>query len=169
MTENLKIILGGGRQKRDGWLNLDIIAHPEVDIVCDLNKGIPLHDDTVIEMQARHVLEHLESISFITEEMWRVSKSNARIIIKTPYYASIGAFKDPTHKSFITEYTFDYFSVRRNETNLPDYHYHALFDIEYIGYIWSSPWIRFMPFKSFLRRHFLNIARTIIIILRVVK
>lgn len=167
--ENLKIILGGGRQKRDGWLNLDIIKYAEVDIVCDLNKGIPLKDNSVIEIQARHVLEHLDNIPTIAEEMWRVCKPGARIFIKAPYYASIGAFKDPTHKSFITEHTFNYFGVQRHKTNLPDYRYLASFAIEYIGYIWSSPWIRFLPFKSFLRRHFLNIARTIIIILRVTK
>lgn len=167
--DNLKIILGGGIHTEEGWINLDILNIPEVDIVCDLNRGIPLHDNSVIEIKARHILEHLNDTVKIMEEIWRVSKPGAKIFIKSPYYTSIGAFKDPTHKQFFTERTFDYFLPRDEKEGLPDYNFKATFAIDYIGYIWSNRWIRFLPFKSFLRRHFWNIARTIVIRLRVIK
>lgn len=167
--DNLKITLGGGTHRQEGWINLDILNMPEVDIVCDLNNGIPLADNSVIEIKARHILEHLDDTVKIMEEIWRVSKPGARIFIKSPYYTSIGAFKDPTHKKFFTERTFEYFLPRTKNANLPQYNIKATFDIEYIGYIWSSRWIRFLPFKGFLRGHFWNIARTIIVRLRVVK
>jgi len=166
---NLKIILGGGTHIQEGWINLDILNIPGVDIVCDLNDGIPLADNSVIEVKARHILEHLDDTVKIMEEIWRVCKPDARIFIKSPYYTSIGAFKDPTHKRFFTERTFEYFLPKKTDKNLPDYQIRAAFDIEYIGYIWSSPWIRFIPLKKFLRRYFWNIARTIVVRLRTVK
>lgn len=169
LKDNIKIILGGGTRAQEGWVNLDILDLPEVDIICNLNKGIPLPDNSVIEVKARHILEHLDDTVKIMEEIWRVCKPNARVFIKSPYYTSIGAFKDPTHKRFFTERTFEYFLPKSHWRTVPDYHFRCTFEINSIGYIWSSRWIRFLPFKSFLRKHFWNIARTIIITLRVVK
>ncbi|MFC1595083.1 methyltransferase domain-containing protein [Patescibacteria group bacterium] len=169
--DNLKIRLGESKTKKEGWINLDILNTPEVDLVCDLNKRIPLDDNSVIKVKANHILEHLDDTTKIMEELWRVCKPNAKILIKVPHYASINAHKDPTHKSFFTEHTFEYFLPKDKKIllNLPNYLSKAEFDIEYIGYIWSSKLIRFLPFKSFLRKHFWNIARTIIIQLRVRK
>lgn len=167
--DNIKIILGGGTHTQNGWVNLDILDLPSVDIVCDLNKKIPLPDNSVVEVKARHILEHLDDTVKIMEEIWRVCKPNARVFIKSPYYASIGAFKDPTHKSFFTERTFEYFLPKSRASVVPDYHFRCAFEIDSIGYIWSSRWIRLLPFKSFLRKYFWNIARTIIVRLRVIK
>ena len=168
--DNLKIVLGGGPKKTEGWLNLDILPSPEVDIVCDLNQGIPLPDNSVTAVSARHLLEHLDDTAKIMEEIWRVAKPEAVVSIKVPYYASMGAYQDPTHRRFFTEKTFQYFTpphaMRRT---VPDYHFRAEFEIIHIGYIWSARWIRYLPFKPFFRKHFLNIAKTMIVELRVTK
>jgi len=108
--DNLKIVLGGGPKKTEGWLNLDILPSPEVDIVCDLNQGIPLPDNSVTAVSARHLLEHLDDTAKIMEEIWRVAKPEAVVSIKVPYYASMGAYQDPTHRRFFTEKTFQYFT-----------------------------------------------------------
>jgi SAM-dependent methyltransferase len=168
---NIKLNIGSSDRTKEGFVNLDIIAKQGVDIVCDLNDGIPLKDNVVTEVYAGHVLEHVDDIVKIMEEIYRVCRAGAIIKIKVPYFKSIGAFKDPTHRRFFTEETFYYFSRdKMRERNLPDYNIRANFEILKISYIWSSPLIRFLPFKKkFFIKHFWNIARTIYFELKVLK
>ncbi len=166
-----KVNLGGGNTKIEGFTNIDILALPEVDIVCDISKGIPLPDHTVEELYTAHFLEHLSDTVHIMSEIYRICAPNALVKIKVPYFKSIGAFKDPTHKSFFTEKTFDYFNKEMtNGQQLPDYQLGVNFKVEKIGYIWSAPWIRYLPAKKiFFLKHFWNIARTMYVELRVIK
>jgi len=166
----MKLNLGGGQKVIPGYVNLDIVPFPEVDIVCDLNRTLPLKNNSVDEVVAYHVLEHLNNTVQIFEELHRVCNNRALIKMKSPYYNSIGAFKDPTHKSFFTEETFFYLSQKeRAEKGLPDYGLNFDFRIKHIGYIWSHNLIGILPFKHFLKRHFWNVARTIYVELKVVK
>ena len=105
------------------------------------------------------------------EEIFRVCKDGAIVKIKVPYFKSIGAFKDPTHKRFFTEETFTYFDKEeRIKHNLVDYGIVASFKTEKIAYLWSSPWLRFLPFKKkFFVKYFWNIVRSIYFELIVVK
>jgi len=169
--DNIKINLGSSDRTKEGFLNLDILAMKGVDIVCDLNEGIPLKDNSVTEIYASHILEHLDDTIKIMEEIYRVCKNGALVKIKVPYFKSIGAFKDPAHRRFFTEETFYYFNTEeRKKRALPDYRNRANFKIIKIAYLWSSPWLRFLPFKKcFFMKHFWNIVRTIYFELRVIK
>ena len=169
--DNVKINLGSSDRTKEGFLNLDILPVKGVDIVCDLNKSIPLKDNSVTEVYAGHILEHLDDTIKIMEEIYRVCKNGAVVKIKVPYFKSIGAFKDPTHKRFFTEETFYYFNrEERKRRRLPDYIIKANFEIIKIVYLWSYPWLRFLPFKKcFFMKHFWNIVRTIYFELKVVK
>ncbi len=166
-----KINLGGGNAKMEGFANIDIMAHPNVDIVCDINKGIPLPDNSIEEIYSGHCLEHLDDTVKIMKEIYRICKNGAIVRIKVPYFKSIGAFKDPTHKQFFTERTFEYFDADKLKNQaVPDYGLGLNFKTEKIGYIWSEKWIRYLPFKKiFFLKHFWNIARTIYYELRTVK
>src|SRR5690606_26996471 len=129
----MKINLGGGQKKIKGYTNLDLNYFSEVDLVCDFNFGIPLKDNSVSEIVANHILEHLHDSVHIFSEMHRVCKPHAIIKFKSPYYNSIGAFKDPTHKSFFTEETLYYFSkYERLKRNLPDYGFNFDYNIKQI-------------------------------------
>lgn len=167
----IKLNLGGGNEKKEGFINIDIIPFPEVDIVHDLNKGIPLPDNSVIEIYSNHTMEHLDNTIAIMQEIYRVCKNNALVRTKVPYFKSIGAFKDPTHKQFFTEKTFEYFDpVISKQKDLPDYKLGVNFKTEKIAYVWSSEFIRFLPFKKrFFLKYFWNIARSIYFELRVIK
>jgi ubiquinone/menaquinone biosynthesis C-methylase UbiE len=169
--DNVKINLGSSDRTKEGFLNLDILAAKGVDIVYNLNKGIPLKDDSVTEIYAGHILEHLDDTVKIMEEIYRVCKNGAIVKIKVPYFKSVGAFKDPTHRRFFTEETFYYFNKKeRGKRGLPDYGFKANFEIMKIAYIWSSSWLRFLPFKKcFFMKHFWNIVQTIYFELRVIK
>ena len=168
---NVKLNLGGGEKVLRGFLNIDVISLNGVDLVWDLNQGIPLADNSVKEVYAGHVLEHLNDTVKIMEEIYRVCKNGSLVKIKVPYFKSIGAFKDPTHKSFFTEETFRYFSKANiKNLGLPDYYLKANFETIKIAYIWSSRWLRFLPLKKKLfMKYFWNIVRTMYVELRVIK
>jgi len=110
----LKLNLGCGKNikpKSEGWINLDRIKLADVDVVHDLNKfPYPFADNTFEEIYGSNILEHLDDLMRVMEELHRISKPNAKIVICVPYYHSEGAFRDPTHKQFFHYLTFDYFT-----------------------------------------------------------
>jgi len=167
----MKINLGGGNTKREGYVNVDIIPFPNVDVVCDISKGLPFKENSVEAVYASHFLEHIENLPKLMEEIYRVCKPEAVIEIKCPYFKSNGAFKDPTHVTFITEQTFDYFDPKQIESGkLPDYKFKCKIKIDKMAYLWSSQWLRFVPFKkAFFLKHFWNVARSIYFRLIVIK
>lgn len=171
-NKNLKINLGGGPIRKEGFINIDRLSIPEVDIVANLNKGIPLHDNSVDEMMALSILEHLDDTCFIMEEIYRVCAKNAKVVITVPYLKSTAAFKDPTHKRFFSERTFEYFDKSLiNKRMIPDYNFACNFKIEKISYKYYNPsGIRsFILNNRFFIRFFWDIIKTITLELRVIK
>lgn len=135
----MKLDIGCGQNKKNGFIGLDCLEMSEVDIVCDLDKEkIPLENSIVKEVYSRHFMEHTTNLVSVMEEIWRICEDNAKITIAVPYYNSIGAFRDPTHKIFFTYDTFDYFTVT---DKYPSFYSEAKFEI-----IKKS--ILFYPFES---------------------
>jgi predicted SAM-dependent methyltransferase len=105
-----KLNLGSGKDIRPGFVNLDSVKLPGVDIVADLEKyPWPIKKNEFDFVLCDNVLEHLSSIIKPAEELWRITKPGGRIVIKVPIYPSIWAFSDPTHRSCFTFLTFNYF------------------------------------------------------------
>ncbi|MBI2629014.1 methyltransferase domain-containing protein [Candidatus Pacearchaeota archaeon] len=105
-----KLNLGCGKDLKRGYVNLDSVKLPGVDIVQDLNKyPWKIKSNEFDEIYCDNVLEHLETITKPMEEIWRITKNRGKIIIKVPNYPSIWAFSDPTHKSVFTYTSLDYF------------------------------------------------------------
>jgi len=106
----MKLNLGCGTKKIEGYVNVDCIKEVKPDIVCDLEKPMPFKDESADEILCDNVLEHIEdAVSFI-KEIHRIAKKDARIIIRVPYYRAKTAYSDITHKHFFTENTFRYFT-----------------------------------------------------------
>jgi len=103
-----KLNLGCDFDYKEGWINLD--QYPgRADIVHDLDKfPYPFKKDTFDYILASHVIEHLNNIIKVMKELWRISKPDAIIEIKVPYYKSFNAFRDITHKH---QFTWDSFST----------------------------------------------------------
>lgn len=104
------IDLGCGRRKYPTSTGIDGVKLEGVDIVADLNKGIPLKDDAADMLVSFHFLEHVNDFTRMVEEIHRVVKPNGIVKIRVPYFNCFDAFTDPTHKNFFTERAFDYFS-----------------------------------------------------------
>ncbi|MDD4900601.1 MAG: hypothetical protein PHS62_00605 [Patescibacteria group bacterium] len=106
-----KLNLGCGNVRISGFLGVDRLKTPAVDLVHDLNIiPYPFADNSVEEIIADNALEHLNDIIAVAEELYRICQNGAIIKISLPYYKSSGAFTDPTHKHFFTENSFQYFS-----------------------------------------------------------
>jgi len=105
----LKLHLGCGHQKFKGYINCDISKEVKPDKIVDLEKPLPFEDNSVDEIIAYHVLEHINNFIPLMKEIHRICKKEALIIIKTPFYSAWGQFNDPTHVRFFTPFTFDYF------------------------------------------------------------
>jgi len=105
-----KLHLGCGEDIKEGYVNVDLVKLKGVDVVWDLNIfPWPFKDNQFEEVFATATFEHLDNLVKVMGEVYRVSKPNAIIDIGVPHFSSLGAFRDPTHKTFFTYYTFDYF------------------------------------------------------------
>lgn len=109
-----KINVGCGRNIIPEWINLDYAELPGVDIVFDLelceNHQIPLSDDSINEILLSHVIEHIKNILPMMQELHRISRTSAKMIIRVPYGSSDDAYEDPTHVRQLFLGSFGYFS-----------------------------------------------------------
>ncbi|UUX91683.1 class I SAM-dependent methyltransferase [Methanoplanus endosymbiosus] len=113
--------LGCGNRKKEGMIGIDINPNTDADIIHDLNIfPYPFEESTFDEIYADNVIEHLDNPIKVMEELHRISKSGASIIIKVPYFRSRYAFIDPTHRHFFTVESFTYFD--------PEHSHHTLFN-----------------------------------------
>lgn len=101
--DNIKLDLGCGLHKKEGFIGLDSDDCGQ-EIIWNLEQGIPLPDNSVSELRAFHVLEHVEDFIFVLKEIYRVCKNGAEITAETP----LGIVDDPTHKTFFTPTSFNH-------------------------------------------------------------
>ncbi len=147
--------LGCGRTKLPGSVGVDALSFPATDVVHDLNAfPWPFDEGSVDVIFAHSVLEHLDSLPTAFEEMYRVCKNGARIIIAVPYFRSVDAFIDPTHRHFFTSGSLDYFCDVNNSLSRYGYTPHTFKKIGF-WYGWprrsQNPFVLF--FKRFINRH----------------
>lgn len=106
----VKLDIGGGLNKKEGYLCVDKRNAPGIDYVVDIEKQrLPFDDGTIEEIYSSHTLEHIENIIFVMNEFFRVIKWDGIIKIIVPDYRCMVAFQDPTHKRFWTPESMKYF------------------------------------------------------------
>ena len=110
--------LGCGRNKCKDAVGIDFNKNTDADIIHDLNEfPYPFDDNEFDKILVNHSLEHLDNVVKVMEEIHRIAKPNALVLIKAPYFTSIDAFVDPTHKHFFSARSFDYFTDDFKEFN----------------------------------------------------
>jgi len=103
----LKIDMGGGLFPRAGYTTID---QEDGNIICDLNEGIPLPDNSVGVINVSHVLQKVQDKSKIISEIYRVLSDGGWAFIEVPSTDGRGAFQDPTHVSYWNQNSFEYYT-----------------------------------------------------------
>ena len=102
----MKILdLGCGDNKVEGAIGLDNIALSEVDIVHDLlDFPYPIENESYDIIYLRNVIEHFNQndIDKIFNECYRIMVPKGLMYVMVPHAFTIAAFTDPTHKSYFT-------------------------------------------------------------------
>lgn len=101
----VKVELGCGNTKREGYIGVDRFPLPDVDVVADLNGALPFDSDSVDTVWACHSLEHLSNLSHTFAEIYRVTKHGSVIQVLAPYYFSTLNISNFYHQSAWTEDT----------------------------------------------------------------
>ncbi len=111
----VRIDLGCGSAKREGFIGLDFVEGPEVDHVVDLTaEKFPFEDASVDEVFSAHFLEHIESPNHVFGEIGRICKDGARIEFWTPYAFSDEGFLYG-HLHYLTEEPWMHFCVSHRD------------------------------------------------------
>jgi predicted SAM-dependent methyltransferase len=118
----VRIDLGCGPNKPEGWIGLDAIAFPGVDH--QLHVGAqrwPFEDGSVDEARASHLVEHLtwpERVFFFNE-LHRVLKKGGQAQIIIPHWRSVRYYGDPTHQAPMSEFAWLYLDANWRQANAP--------------------------------------------------
>jgi hypothetical protein len=112
---SMKLNLGCGRNKRDGFVNIDKYPTFSPDMLWDLEQTpYPFEANSVTEIAATHVLEHLgqstEVFLKIIKELHRILAPGGTIDITVPCFKSDTYWGDPTHVRPITPAMLQLFS-----------------------------------------------------------
>lgn len=149
----MKLNLGCGNARLDGWINVDREAVLKPDQVWDLERlPWPWAESSVDEVLLKHALEHLgqqtDVFLGIVKELWRVCRNGALITIEVPHPRHDGFLSDPTHVRPILPSTLALFDQSLNrlwaEQRVPNTALGLIhgvdFRIDDVVYVLDEPW-----------------------------
>jgi len=118
MHQKLRLNLGSGLNKCDGYINVDKYDFGSSDVLMDLERTPwQFEDGSVSEIILNYTLEHLdrdvEVFFAIMKEMYRICENEARIEINVPHPRHKDFMNDPTHVRVITPDLLNLFSKKR--------------------------------------------------------
>ena len=182
-TGCLRLNLGCGAKKIDGWLNVDL--HGDPDLIVDLDETPwPWNTDSVERVIMNHILEHLGvggpyRLIMVMQELYRVCAHGAAIEVVVPSPFHDDFVNDPTHVRPITPEMLALFSkeacakfVEMGAANTPLALYHDVdFRLEFIEYVLDDRFRHIQPGVSLDRMMLTqrNVVREVKMLLRVVK
>ena len=185
-----RLDLACGNSKRDGFIGIDISKNTQADLICNLDDFIwslfptnenetfnfldenyHIKDGSIDEIFCSHYVEHVLDLQCFANELYRIMKPNGKITFIAPYYSSIRAMQDPTHKNFISEATFLYWNRDWMQINgLSHYEINCNFAILSRKFVYSQEWIlKSEVAKEYARQHYINVVSDIEVILQAIK
>lgn len=106
----MKLYLGAGLKRLEGYLHVDVKGCSGIDLVHDLDQlPWPWDNDTAEAIVAEDLVEHL-SINLIQfcDEAWRVLMPGGELFVRTPHHTGDSSWIDPTHRWHLNEQAFHY-------------------------------------------------------------
>lgn len=180
----IKLDIACGQNKQEGFIGMDIAKCKGVDIVQNvLHYPWPIESGSVEEAFCSHFIEHIpfaywnkgnkyslvpesnqsvEAFCKFFEEVYRVLKSGGSIKLIAPYYSSMRAWQDPTHRRAICDASFFYLSKKWREEQRLD-HYNLTCDFDCVGgYAFDPTWsVKNQETQMFAARHHINVVNDI--------
>jgi len=168
IEQPLRLDLGAGKNKKPGFIGVDVRQFEGVDLVHDLRNPWPWSADSVDEVHASHFLEHLtgaERVHFFNE-LYRVLKPGAKALIIVPHWSSERAYGDPTHQwPPVVFFSFYYLNKEWRAANAPHTGLMCDFDAGGGNNI-AAPWnARNQETQVFAQTHYINVAQDLIVTL----
>jgi predicted SAM-dependent methyltransferase len=155
----LRLHVGSGPERLEGWVNVDRQELPGVDLVADVTGGLPLQDGSAEAVFAEHFLEHLRldhAIAFLHEAHrvlapggWlRLTTPNLEWVVATHY---LDRSSDPASQALGLNLGFHGWSHRFlwNRALLGE----ALEACGFEAPAWQSPGVSQQPLLRGLERH----------------
>jgi SAM-dependent methyltransferase len=103
----MRLNLGCSTRNFSGFTNVDLF--PPADIIADLTKPWPWEDNSVEDIRAWDIIEHLADKNFTMNEAFRVLQPGGKFDIIVPTTDGRGAWQDPGHVSFWNRNSFFYY------------------------------------------------------------
>lgn len=106
---------------REGFVNLDNNLLYKADVYWDLDKTpwSVFEDNTFDEILCNEILEHVDDIFPVLDEIYRISKPNAKIEIRVPHWSHYFAWSNFTHKRAFSYISFNPFQEPLETLNYP--------------------------------------------------
>lgn len=169
-----RVNLGSGQRVFDGLESVDLYADSP-DIRLDLFErgwSKAFAERKISFAYSSHFVEHVPDFMQFFVDLYEAMEDQALAVILTPYWSSVRAFQDPTHRQSISKERYDYLSrkVRKRETAdhyLPDVDFeHAYAPV----YRWNRDYVNLSDSaKEYHRVHSLNAVEDIVVFLRCIK
>ncbi len=129
MRRPIRLDLGCGNNKQNGYIGVDIFPGREVDLVANLEiPPLPFLTGSVDEAYTSHFLEHTENPNAVIEDIHRILAPNGRLVIKVPHYSNYKGFT-PAHKRFFGYVFFDVYDPSTEGGQKWNYYSRARFRI----------------------------------------
>jgi SAM-dependent methyltransferase len=143
-----------------------------VDIIWGLDiYPYPFADNSVEKIYCTDFIEHVEDIIKFISELYRICKHGAEIYIESPYYTSIFAWSDPTHKRAINEMTYLFFDkLWRQASEITSAQSKTDFRIKKVTFGWDKRMVDASEEeKEFARNHYWNVIVSIGVVMECFK
>ena len=120
----LKLNLGSGFRKHEGFVNVDVLKHVEPDVVIDLTKEAwPWEDSSVAEARFDYSLEEMgqtkDDLFFVIKQLYRVCADEARVEFAFAHPRHDRFYLNPLCTQRLSPGFFQLLSVQRNLQMIP--------------------------------------------------